>query len=702
MSKKTSKFLSKGKKKSADFDFAALENNLDKKTKNLENYTEQSNKNPNLNSNANSNLSRSEEIKNEEQYFQNNSADLSQKIDFIKTQKTQFEEQNEGQDEGQSQNQKTLFNFDRKNYSEVYKKLENSTANINQSNSKFNQEIEAKKFDIFNFLKPRGKLKEIEKIDSPHIIQKSEDKFSQKKIEELEEVKPNFVQKDELNSSDSSNLPSNLELFDLEKNTEKKFNSSSQNNFDSVKKMPNNSIQLVNFEPNLDQKKSQINEKIPKPKTFKGNIGDGELRLLLTTHSFQEEIDQHLAPKDEYENVLLTNNSNNEKNEFELGDLREGKNQANLQGNYDEFTEFENKNNQNKKQNINQFGLKSNKNYQQNNLPENTSNQSSGKNYQKLSKNSENSENSGFIENSEDKAKFVVAKQNYQKEQKKSQFNLILKIIAFGCLLAVLLFYFQGLQPLILSQVTQKNQEKIIKLSQIFQSQVGSYFEITQDLNAKIQPDSDQKCTQNYTDSEMSKDSQKIEDLINNKLKISKNMENAEKYWNFNSSEIEKEYLQTLSRYQQSLEIYRKKSDYLVDYLYFLLQRNSWQEICQNIKKTDSLNKFEEICGDWKNLNEKYKIRRKSEFFGNIETVITSFDTNCNELNNTNPSKWRENWLEKYTILIKILPNNDNSRLYQMNEQTLTEFQTRSRNIWTIYQQKTSGISSLYFLNLEK
>ena len=191
--------------------------------------------------------------------------------------------------------------------------------------------------------------------------------------------------------------------------------------------------------------------------------------------------------------------------------------------------------------------------------------------------------------------------------------------------------------------------------------------------------------------------------MINNTFKVDQKLINSEKYWNFNSDQIEREYLQTVSRYTQSLEIYRKKSDYLVDYLYFLLQRNSWQEVCQNIKNTNSLKQFEEICKDWKNLNEKYKRERKSEFFGNLDTIITSFDTNCGELNNTeSPNKWREDWLEKYTILIKTLPNNDNSKLYQMNEQTLVEFQTRSRNIWTIYEQKTTGIGNLYLLNLEK
>ena len=201
----------------------------------------------------------------------------------------------------------------------------------------------------------------------------------------------------------------------------------------------------------------------------------------------------------------------------------------------------------------------------------------------------------------------------------------------------------------------------------------------------------------------MKKDSKKIEDLINNNLKVDQNITNSEKYWNFNSDQIEKEYLQVVDRYQQSLAIYRQKSDYLVDYLYFLLQRNSWQEVCQNIKNTNSLKQFEEICKDWKTLNEKYKRARKSEFFGNIDIIITSFDINCGELNNTeSPNKWRENWLEKYTILMKTLPNNDNSKLYQMNEQTLVEFQTRSRNIWTIYEQKTNGIGNLYLLNLER
>ena len=69
--------------------------------------------------------------------------------------------------------------------------------------------------------------------------------------------------------------------------------------------------------------------------------------------------------------------------------------------------------------------------------------------------------------------------------------------------------------------------------------------------------------------------------------------------------------------------------------------------------------------------------------------------------NSESPTKWRQDWLDKYVFLTKYTPQNDNDKLYQMNEQALIEFQTRSRNIYQIYEQKTSGIGYFYLLNWE-
>ncbi len=302
---------------------------------------------------------------------------------------------------------------------------------------------------------------------------------------------------------------------------------------------------------------------------------------------------------------------------------------------------------------------------------------------------------------SEKQRKIELAQQSYQQQLKKSNWNFILKIISLACVLGAVLFYFQGLQPLILSQITTQNQKQIQELSLNYQTKVGDYFGLVQEMTSKIKPDLNADCNQKEYQ-EIQTDAKKIEDLVNLQLQPEKKLTKTEKYWIFRNSSMDAEYEKTVIRYQQSLDTYRGKSDYLVDFLYFLQQRNIWLTTCQNLKETNSLVRFGEICQEFTSKNNEYKKKRKTKFWDNLDSLLGSINSLCDEVENSeSPTKWRQDWLDKYVFLTKYTPQNDNDKLYQMNEQALIEFQTRSRNIYQIYEQKTNGIGYFYLLNWE-
>ena len=301
----------------------------------------------------------------------------------------------------------------------------------------------------------------------------------------------------------------------------------------------------------------------------------------------------------------------------------------------------------------------------------------------------------------EKQRKIELAQQSYQQQLKKSNWNFILKIISLTCVLGAVLFYFQGLQPLILSQITTQNQKQIQELSLNYQTKVGDYFGLVQEMTSKIKPDLNADCNQKEYQ-EIQTDAKKIEDLVNLQLQPEKKLTKTEKYWIFRNTSMDAEYEKTVIRYQQSLDTYRGKSDYLVDFLYFLQQRNIWLTTCQNLKETNSLVRFGEICQEFTSKNNEYKKQRKTKFWDNLDSLLSTVNSLCDEAKNSeSPTKWRQDWLDKYVFLTKYTPQNDNDKLYQMNEQALIEFQTRSRNIYQIYEQKTSGIGYFYLLNWE-
>ena len=301
----------------------------------------------------------------------------------------------------------------------------------------------------------------------------------------------------------------------------------------------------------------------------------------------------------------------------------------------------------------------------------------------------------------EKQRKIELAQQSYQQQLKKSNWNFILKIISLTCVLGAVLFYFQGLQPLILSQITTQNQKQIQELSLNYQTKVGDYFGLVQEMTSKIKPDLNADCNQKEYQ-EIQTDAKKIEDLVNLQLQPEKKLTKTEKYWIFRNTSMDAEYEKTVIRYQQSLDTYRGKSDYLVDFLYFLQQRNIWLTTCQNLKETNSLVRFGEICQEFTSKNNEYKKQRKTKFWDNLDSLLSSVNSLCDKAKNSeSPTKWRQDWLDKYVFLTKYTPQNDNDKLYQMNEQALIEFQTRSRNIYQIYEQKTSGIGYFYLLNWE-
>ena len=537
----------------------------------------------------------------------------------------------------------------------------------------------------------------------------------------------------------------NLEFRDLPNHEHKFSNSNQKNNSngrDFIWKSDSNFSSDSSLTPKVTLEKIKETENESKNsiltnqktnllpfKSFESDMNPSERKLLLTSniYSKQDEIDQHLAkrsPEEDLDNwQTKMENQNKPENHWQKINSKSQTESQNNSATFDAIQKPRNlpKNSFDTETNkpesefekiddldeFPDFGANSRKRVNQEFDLEkhNWNNKSSQQNSQKSQK-SEFGQIEGNNQENELEAKnqeiIQTGEKNYRLQQKKSEFNLILKIISFGCLLAVLLFYFQGLQPLILWQITAQNQKKIQELSQNYQTKVGSYFELTQNLASNLKSDSESSCQKNNQYQNLSNDTQKIENLINKDLKPNKTLEKVPKFWFFRNSQIDAEYKKTLEKYQENLAIYNSKSDYLVDYLYFLEQRNFWLSTCQDFKNTSSLVRFEEICQEFTVKNQDYKQKRKSKFWNSLDTLLQSFETLCKDLNTTqSPTKWRSDWLSNYVFLTKYVPQNDNDKLYQLNEQTLVEFQNRSRNVANIYEQRTNGIGYLYILDLE-
>ncbi len=246
-------------------------------------------------------------------------------------------------------------------------------------------------------------------------------------------------------------------------------------------------------------------------------------------------------------------------------------------------------------------------------------------------------------------------------------FDIILSSIAFGCILGVLLFYFQGLQPLILRNYSENASKKVVQLKEKYTSQISPVLAASQSLNAAFENDADKICSEQKLYENKQVDQEK-----NDRLKLGlvpdssfKNLSNSGPFFN---SEIQQTYQKFFGEYVSALEVWSDSTSNLNTLPNFLEYRNLWISTCQKIETSNGdLALLKEACSNFTTGVAKYESLKTSQFWEQISKGVEESLGKCNEVTSSNSKakilvnfgKWKLDWLNGFDRVLAARPISD-------------------------------------------
>jgi len=261
----------------------------------------------------------------------------------------------------------------------------------------------------------------------------------------------------------------------------------------------------------------------------------------------------------------------------------------------------------------------------------------------------------------EDKKSF---KKIYDKSisNKKRLFSIDTDIIwisvAFGCVIGVILFYFQGLQPLILNNYTIEATNQIEDLNIDFREKGKQLISTQNDLYQNSLYNPLIACSQNQNYTEFQSDSEKIA-VLENSLNPNAELKNLPDYKFFSETETKNVYTEIYQIYLKNTSQLEEVFQEVEEVPNFLNYRNNWIETCEIINNPEDIQEVKLTCA---NLLEETRIYREPEprTWNLIENAATDALDGCQEVDTLSNisdeeySRWKIKWNTSYDEVMKV------------------------------------------------
>jgi hypothetical protein len=209
---------------------------------------------------------------------------------------------------------------------------------------------------------------------------------------------------------------------------------------------------------------------------------------------------------------------------------------------------------------------------------------------------------SSFTEN---KTKFQESP--IQNEDKITFFSFIKNIVfsdilwisvAFACLLATVLFYFQILQPLILQKYSETAHAQVIESTQKFYLQADQVDSLQQKILSNTENLSAESCTEDAKYYQANKDRQDLENLKNN-LKIDSRLKELPNFGIFYDKGIKSSYIDFVTAYEDSISSFQPTIANTRHVVEFVDYKDAWIDQCIGIKNSAGDTKeLKAVCKD--------------------------------------------------------------------------------------------------------
>jgi hypothetical protein len=235
--------------------------------------------------------------------------------------------------------------------------------------------------------------------------------------------------------------------------------------------------------------------------------------------------------------------------------------------------------------------------------------------------------------------------------------------VTISSVLGVILFYFQGLQPLLLTNYAEQVKSQIGSMQLSLSQQVGAVSEVQNDLLMSFSYDLSTLCGENQKYQNRERDIQSIE-RIKVVLMPRLDFQKAPTYRNFYDQDIKSSYDSVFAKYTASLTNIQKSVSDLALWPNFLTFRNGLIESCSKIEKAgDQLSKLKPACQEMTELTNTYNQGSKPSFWSQVETYQNNLVKYCQIVADSKGvsfsgySTWKLEWLSSFEKLASFRPD---------------------------------------------
>jgi hypothetical protein len=278
--------------------------------------------------------------------------------------------------------------------------------------------------------------------------------------------------------------------------------------------------------------------------------------------------------------------------------------------------------------------------------------------------------------------------------------------IALASILGVLLFYFQGLQPLILGKYVDQTQNRIIELNQSYTEKVTNYLNLRSSLTAQVGYNPAGTCQDEPLYKSLQNDTSQL-DLLRVGLLADTSFKELPKYQVFYERQIQNQYDTVYQSYSDTLSQIRNTSGDIYSLPGFLDYRNIWISSCQKISNSKGdLTILKNVCAELKTKTQNYQqtnLPGYSDFKAKVDAGINK----CTDPESAKTSvfsgygQWFLDWLNKYSAIMSFKPaeNNQVQPINDLNQKFTSQLKLGQQKINEIYDSRLSFWNIWYLMN---
>jgi hypothetical protein len=284
--------------------------------------------------------------------------------------------------------------------------------------------------------------------------------------------------------------------------------------------------------------------------------------------------------------------------------------------------------------------------------------------------------------------------------------GVVWNTIAITMLLAVVLFYFQGFQPFMLSKYVQQSQNQVNKLVNTYSQQVSDFSQTQQEITSNFGTyDPSILCQNEQTYTQAQTHNQQLNTLEVN-LFAQSELANLENFYGFYHPQIQTLYNDLYQTYKSNLSAYEKDVSRLQQYVQILVYENQWIDTCGTIQQADrDLDTIQNTCTDLQTATQNLQT---NEWYNELPATwrdsVTKGVTACQDLNSNTLDQFLTQWFNYYSSVRKYQPDLDtsNTKLEQLNQDLQTQADTTKTQMQKVYQNRNNLTEIWYFLPFDQ